>query len=46
MVPQERVQLTDEHMVREFFDLFTTKEACWAGLHELRTQLEAAGITL
>ena len=39
------MQWTDEHMVREF-DLITSKEACLAGLHEMRTQMEAAGITL
>ena len=41
----ERVQWTDGHMVREFFDMFTSKEACLAGSHELRTQMEVAGIT-
>ena len=32
MVTQKRVQWTDEQMVREFFDLFTTKEACWVSV--------------
>ena len=45
LVPQERVQWTDEQVVTEFFDMFTSKDACLAGLHELRTQMEAAGIT-
>ena len=31
---------------RKFLDMFTEREACLAGLHELRTQLEAAGIYL
>ena len=30
----------------EFFDMSTNMEACFAGLHEPRTQLEAAGVTL
>ena len=46
LVPQECVQWTDEQMVREFFDMFTSKAACLAGLHEVRTQMAAAGITL
>ena len=47
LVPRERVkQRTAEQIVREFIDTFTSKEACLGGLHELRTQLEAAGITL
>ena len=40
LVPRERVQWTDEQMEREFFDMFTCKKACLAGLHELRTQME------
>ena len=31
---------------KEFFEVFTDREACLAALHELRTQQVAAGITL